>query len=317
MSIPRCISLRRRQYGTRDQLRKAYLLTNVSCALEANNHLGESPIWSVSEQALWWINCEQPPELHRWLPESNAHKIWPMPARIGGFVLKVSGGLLVALAYGVYDFDPDSGVLGLRAKSPLPPHVKLHECHCDRQGRFWVGSYDHHYPADRSAAGGCYFRLDGSVLTPVIEEITVANGLAFSPDGHTMYAANTPSRTVEAYDIDPATGALSNRRTFLALAPGDGHIDGATVDADGGYWLAMVAKGALRRYLPDGTFNREIALPCSNPTKPAFGGADMATLFITSTQLVIDPDAPGANANGGLFAAQTGRRGVPDTPFNG
>ena len=290
-------------------------MTEVTLALDAQNHLGESPMWSARDQTLWWVNCEQPPELHRWHPESGAHDIWPMPQRIGGFVHKAGGGLLLALADGIFDFDMESEALTLRAPSPLPPHVKLHECGCDRQGRFWVGSFDHHFPADRGAAGGAWFRLDGNALTRVIEGVSVSNGLAFSPDGRTLYCANTPSRCVEAFDIDPETGTLSNRRIFLSLAPGDGHIDGATVDTEGGYWLAVVATGTVRRYLPDGTLDRTIALPCSNPTKPAFGGADMKTLFATSTKMVIKADSPGAELNGALFAVQTGFIGINEALF--
>ena len=238
-----------------------------------------------------------------------------MPQRIGGFVHKAGGGLLLALADGIFDFDMESEALTLRAPSPLPPHVKLHECGCDRQGRFWVGSFDHHFPADRDAAGGAWFRLDGNALTRVIEGVSVSNGLAFSPDGRTLYCANTPSRCVEAFDIDPETGTLSNRRIFLSLAPGDGHIDGATVDTEGGYWLAVVATGTVRRYLPDGRLDRTIALPCSNPTKPAFGGADMKTLFATSTKMVIKADSHGAELNGALFAVQTGFIGINEALF--
>lgn len=290
-------------------------MAEVTLALDAQNHLGESPMWSARDQALWWVNCEQPPELHRWHPESGAHDIWPMPQRIGGFVHKAGGGLLLALADGIFDFDLESEALTLRAPSPLPPHVKLHECGCDRQGRLWVGSFDHHFPADRDAAGGAWFRLDGNSLTRVIEGVSVSNGLAFSPDGQTLYCSNTPSRCVEAFDIDPETGTLCNRRIFLSLAPGDSHIDGATVDAEGGYWLAVVATGTVRRYLPDGTLDRTIALPCSNPTKPAFGGADMKTLFATSTKMVIKSDSPGAELNGALFAVQTGFTGIDEALF--
>ena len=290
-------------------------MTEVTLALDAQNHLGESPMWSARDQTLWWVNCEQPPELHRWHPESGAHDIWPMPQRIGGFVHKAGGGLLLALADGIYDFDLESEALTLRAPSPLPPHVKLHECGCDRQGRLWVGSFDHHFPADRGAAGGAWFRLDGNALTPVIDGVSVSNGLAFSPDGKTLYCSNTPSRCVEAFDIVPETGALCNRRIFLSLALGDGHIDGATVDVDGGYWLAVVATGTVRRYLPDGTLDRTIALPCSNPTKPAFGGADMKTLFATSTKMVIKSDSAGAELNGALFAVQAGFIGIDEALF--
>ena len=289
-------------------------MTAVTRVFDADNYLGETPIWSVPEQALWWVNCEQEAELHRWSPETGAHKVWPMPSRIGGFVPKADGGLLVVLADGLYDFA--DGVLTLRVKSTLPPHIKLHECHCDRQGRFWVGAYDHHFPADRNAAGGSFYRLDGAALTPVIGGISVANGLAFSPDGRRMYAASSPSRKVEVFDLVPDTGEISNRRTFLTLTADDkGHIDGATVDAAGGYWLAVVGVGELRRYLPDGTLERTIKLPFSNPTKPAFGGADLKTLFVTSTKMKINPEMPGFDANGGLFGLIPGETGVAEVPL--
>ena len=290
-------------------------MSEVRRVVAADNHIGESPTWSMSEQVLWWINCEQEPAIFRWTPATGELRNWPMPMRIGGLVQKASGGLLVALADGVYDFDPDKGDLTLRARSPLPAHVKLHECRCDRQGRFWTGSFDHRFPADRSAAGGAWFRLDGDTLVPVIEGIAVANGLAFSPDGRTMYVADTPRRVVEAYDLDPAGGSLSNARIFVTLAPGDGHIDGATVDADGGYWLAVVGRSELRRYVPDGALDREIALPFSNPTKPAFGGKELDAMFITSTKLQIAPPQSGSAGNGGLYRVNPGALGIAEALF--
>jgi L-arabinonolactonase len=293
-------------------------MTEVTLAFDADNYLGETPIWSVTDQALWWINCEQQAELHCWNPVSRSHALWPMPQRIGGFVPKAAGGLLVALADGLYDFMPGSGVVTLRVPSPLPASVKLHECHCDRQGRFWIGSYDHAFPADREARGGSWFRLEGDRLTPVIEGISVANGLAFSPDGKTMYAADSPTRKVEAFDLDPKTGALSGRRIFLTLGAGEGFVDGATVDSLGGYWLANVGAGALRRYRPDGTLDRIVPLPFSNPTKPAFGGADLQTLYVTSTKMpmtmtmTMTPTMP----NGGIYAFRPGETGVAEVPFS-
>lgn len=292
-------------------------MTQVRVAFEAGNFLGETPIWSAEDQALWWVNCEHPPELHRWEPATGTHRKWPMPQRIGGFVPKASGGLLIALADGLYDFAIDSGELTFRVPSPFTDRAKLHECHCDRQGRFWVGGYDHDFPANRNASGAAICRLDGDRLTPVIEGIGVANGLAFSPDGRTMYVSDSPKRRVDAYDLDPATGAISGRRTFVALEEGEGFVDGATVDAKGGYWLANVAAGALRRYRPDGTLDRIVPLPFSNPTKPAFGGPGLATLYVTSTQMempaFMEPSAP----NGPVYALEPGEAGVPEVPFAG
>ena len=282
----------------------------ISRVLDADNYLGEAPIWSVAEQALYWINCEQPPALHRWKPETGVRDVWPMPARVGGVVLKRDAGVVVVLADGIYEFNPADGTLSLRCRSPLPQHVKLHECQCDRQGRLWVGSYDHQFsPSRRDAKGAAFFRWDKTGLTPLIPGISVANALAFSPDGHTLYAADAPTRRVEAFDLDVATGNLSNRRPFIHLGEDQGFPDGATVDAEGGYWLAAVGAGALRRYEPDGTLDRVVSLPFSNPTKPAFGGPGLDILFVTSTKLKIGAGDP---RNGGLFALRPGERGLPE-----
>ncbi len=290
------------------------MTSDVQCVFEADNHLGETPVWSAEEQALYWVNCEQPPELHRWNPKTGAHDVWAMPKRVGGFVLGKDGRNVVVLADGLYDFNPADGSIKLRIASPLPEHVKLHESAVDRQGRFWIGAYDHHFtPTKRDVHGGAFSRLDGDKLTPVIPGIAVANGLAFSPDGRTMYAADAPTRHVEAFTLDPATGAVSDRRTFVKLVDGEGYVDGACVDAEGAYWLAAVGASALRRYRPDGTLDRVVDLPFSNPTKPAFGGPDLDVLYVTSTKMAIGPtDTPQARRNGGLFAFKPGVRGLPE-----
>lgn len=292
-------------------------MTEIRIAFDANNHLGETPLWSVAEQALWWVNCEHESELHRWHPASGEHGVWPMPRRIGGFVFKASGGLLVALADGLYDFDSASGDLSRRARSPFPAHVHLHECACDRQGRFWIGGYDTRYVGGKRSADAAWCRLDGDRLTPVVTGIHVANGLAFSPDGRTMYAVTSPTRLVEAFELDPATGELTNRRPFVTLGENEGFADGATVDAAGGYWFANVAAGALRRYRPDGTLDRIVPLPFSNPTKLAFGGPDLATLYVTSTKIAMPPVTPPSVENGSVFALEPGDRGLPEVFFAG
>lgn len=290
-------------------------MTDVTIAFDAGNHLGETPVWSAREQALWWVNCEEPPELHRWHPASGAHRVWPMPKRIGGFVFKASGGLLVALNDGIYDFAPESGELTLRAPSPFGPHVNLHECTTDRQGRFWIGGYDTRYPADRSAMDAGYCRLDGGTLVIAAGGVHVSNGLAFSPDGRTMYGTSSPTSRVDAFDLDPATGELSNRREFLTLGPGEGFADGACVDTQGGYWLANVGAAALRRYRSDGTLDRIVALPFAFPTKPAFGGPDLRTLYITSGQNAAPALAEAAIPGGAVFALDPGEAGLADVPF--
>ena len=132
-----------------------------------------------------------------------------------------------------------------------------------------------------------------------------------------MYAADSPTRRVDAFDLDPASGALSNRRTFIQLNDGEGFVDGATVDSQGGYWLANVGAGALRRYLPDGTLDRIIELPFSNPTKPVFGGADLKTLYVTSTQMAMQATREPTAPDGGIYALRPGETGLAETLFAG
>ncbi len=287
--------------------------STASCALQADDYLGETPVWSQREQALYWVNCEQPPAVQRWHPASGERQRWEMPARVGGIALKPDSTLLVVLSHGIYDFDPADGTLQMRLASPLPEHISLHETLVDRQGRLWVGAYDHHFtPQNRDAGGGFIFRLDGDVLTPLVSGINVANGLAVSPDGRTLYLSDSPTRTVMAYDLDPASGDISTPREFLRLGDGEGFVDGATVDAEGGYWLAAVGAGAMRRYLPDGRLDRVVPIPVSNPTKATFGGPDLGTLYVTTTRLKIGPDA---EANGAIYALQPGIAGLPEPEF--
>lgn len=286
-------------------------------AVDARNHTGETPVWSVEEQALYWIDCHGPPRIQRWDPATGQVSQWEMPERCGGIVLKRGGGAFVTLASGLYDLDFAGGELTKRVASPLPDHVALHECALDPTGRFWVGAIDSRVGPDNMHPGGAkLFRLDGDRLTPVIDGISCANGLAFSPDGRTLYISDSTTQRCDRYDLDPATGEISNRRTFFTLGPADGFADGAAVDSEGGYWATLVYVGRLRRYLPDGTLDLEIALPFDNPTKPVFGGSDLRTVFVTSTSDTLG--SPAANPlDGGVFAFEAEVAGRPDPLFAG
>jgi sugar lactone lactonase YvrE len=279
---------------------------------DLNNTVGETPVWSVAEQALTWINCEEDPEILRWDAATGAVRRWPMPERVGGFVFKENGGALVVLADGLHDFDFATGKLTPRVASPLAPPVALHECACDPSGRFWVGAIDKRVGPDNPFPGGAkVFRLEGEELVPMIEGYSCANGLAFSPNGRELYTSDSTTQRCDRYALDPDTGAISNRETFVQLDTG--FADGAAVDAEGGYWVALVYAGKLRRYLPDGTLDIEVTLPFANPTKVAFGGKDMRTVFITSTA-----QSPSGEVNpldGGLFAFEADIGGRPDPMF--
>jgi len=158
---------------------------------------------------------------------------------------------------------------------------------------------------------------DGTAVT-VRSGIGVANGLAFAPDGRTMYFADTHRDTVWSYDFDIATGAATNERVFLDFGPLPGRPDGACIDEGGCYWIACVYGSMVLRVTPAGSIDRRIVVPVTKPTMPAFGGLDLSTLFITSIggggSHAIDPAQPDA---GGLFAIDVGVRGLPEPRFAG
>jgi len=279
--------------------------------------LGETPVWSAREQALYWINVEPTPQIQRWASASGEVKSWVMPKRIGGIALKPDGGALVVLADGVYDFDFATGEVNLRAKSPLPHPIALHECVCDPTGRFWTGSINEGVGAGNPFPGGAgLFRLEGSELIQAFGDVSCANGLAFSPDGRTLYFSDSTTQRCDRYALDPVTGELGPRETLFQLGEGEGFVDGATVDAAGGYWAALVYVGKLRRYLPDGTPDVEIALPFANPTKLAFGGPELRTIFVTTIKHGLGGEQPTA-LDGGLFAIETDFVGRLDPEFEG
>jgi L-arabinonolactonase len=280
------------------------------------DHVGETPIWSNARNGLYWVNCEAPPQLQFWDAASGDCKVWPVPQRLGGFVLERGGGAFLALADGLYDLDLDNGALSKRVACNLT-HASLHECRCDRNGRVWVGSIDRRVgPDNLQPAGGTFFRLQGDRLIPVMSGISCSNGLAFSPDGKTLYHTDSPTRTVFSWTVDPLSGDLSNKREFARLEANDGFCDGATVDAEGGYWMALVFGGKIRRYLPDGTPDIEIPLPFASPSNVAFGGPDYATLYITTTKLSIGAPLRGEQMLGGLYSVECGYRGLPEPLFS-
>jgi L-arabinonolactonase len=288
------------------------LSPDLITVVHRHNHVGETPVWSDTAGGLYWANCEDPAELQFWDASSGVCRTWPLPQRLGGYVLKRSGGALLALADGLYDMDLRTGALSKRISSELQ-HAALHECRCDPSGRFWVGSIDRRVgPGNLHPRGGSFFRLDGQRLVPVLNGISCSNGLAFSPDGTTLYHTDAPTSTVFAWTLDPATGELSNQREFVRLGPGEGFCDGATVDAEGGYWMALVFGGKIRRYRPDGSLDLEIRLPFANPTNVAFGGPARSTLYITTTRLSMGAPLEGEQMHGGLYCFASDYRGMPE-----
>lgn len=197
---------------------------------------------------------------------------------------------------GLWRFDTASGQRSLVAPPPYDPaRQRFNDGKPDALGRFWVGTLD-----DARLPHAALYRLDRDRrLDRMADGITTSNGLAFGLDGRTLYWADTKAHQVMALDLDPVAGTLSRRRVFHAFAPraeGEplatygGRPDGAAVDSEGAYWVAMFEGQRLVRLAPDGRVLGELGLPVRCPTMPCFGGPDLRTLYITTARQNRPPD---------------------------
>ncbi len=287
----------------------------IEVVLDAGATIGESPTWSATEAALYWIDVKKP-ALYRYHPESSVQRDWPLPSDIGAFALDDDlSGAVVALRTGIYGLDFASGGLTLLALPPFDPdYHRFNEGACDATGRFWVGvMFDPLQPdacVPIAASLHSFTRAGGLKTEPDAAELH--NGMAWSADGRRFLLSHSQGGAIWSFDFEPVTGRISRRRTFAAVRKADGIPDGAAVDTDGGYWCALHGAGRLRRFNEDGSFDRDIVLPVSQPTMCAFAGPDLATLYITSAaDKLTDAQRRAEPHAGALLRLRPGRIGVP------
>lgn len=285
------------------------------CVLDVRASLGECPVWSIDEQVLYWIDINAP-SLNRFDPQTRVNTAWPMPSSIGSFALREQGGFVVALRDGIWLVDR-AGALGNRmAEAPYDPsHHRFNDGRADRAGRFWAGTMNE----QRDAASGALYCLDRYfALVRMFDGITISNGLAWSPDGRTMYHADTPTRTVNAYAFDMTGGTLGGKRTFAHFDGADERPDGAAVDSEGCYWSAFYRGGRVVRLSPRGERLAEYAITAMCPTMCAFGGPDLSTLYVTSARQRREPEElVRLPQSGGIFSMPVDVPGLPEPKFAG
>ncbi|HUN93247.1 MAG TPA: SMP-30/gluconolactonase/LRE family protein [Burkholderiaceae bacterium] len=242
--------------------------------------LGESPVWSERESILYWADIVAA-TVHGLDPADGSRRRWQLPAAVGSLGLREQGGLVLALRSGFHLFDTTTGALTFLANPEADvPTNRLNDGKVSPEGRFWAGSMDDR--PQREPTGHLY-RLDADHrCTRMASGIRVSNGLAWSPDGRTMFHADSRAPAIYCYDYDPDSGALRNRRLFADAQPESGRPDGGAVDADGCYWSCGIGAGRINRYAPGGELIAYVELPVTHPTMPCFGGPGLRTLYCTS-----------------------------------
>lgn len=283
---------------------------------DGGDTLGEGITWCERAQALYWTDITRA-VLHRLQPASGRLDRWPMPERLASFALCAADGwLLLALASRLALFClADGRIEPLHAVEPELP-TRCNDGACDRQGRFVFGTLHEPAHGDRRAIGS-FWRLDRELRLErlALPRVAIANSIAFSPDGGTMYFCDSPSRQIHCCDYGDTPGAP---RLFVDLGEADGEPDGSCVDAEGSLWNAQWGLGRVVRYAADGSVRQMLPLPARQPTRPCFGSAAHDTLYVCSAREGLSATALAAEPHAGaVFHARPGARGLPEPRFAG
>lgn len=280
---------------------------------DCRNTHGEGVIWNPADGRVWWTDIHgQALWWHD--PDSGNSGHHALPDRLCAFAPRAVGGWIMAFATGVALWDAYlRHQVWLCDFEPANPETRLNDGRTDRQGRFIVGGMNEGSGAKDSSV--IRIAADGTVET-LLTGISCANSTCFSADGRRMFFADTPDRQILSYPYDDA--GLGKPTVLADMRSEPGLPDGSCVDAEGGVWNAEWVGGQVIRVAPDGSITYRIPLPVPKATCCAFGGPDLATLFITTSRLLSTPEeVAAAPLSGSLFAIRPGLCGVLDAPFAG
>lgn len=275
-------------------------------AVRERAELGEGPTWDPAAGRLIWVDILSS-RIHTYDPSNGRRTVMATEQHVGAAKPRAGGGLVVNLRDGVGLYDGE-GAFSWLARDPVPGR-RGNDAAVAPDGALWAGTMRY----DEREAGGSLSRIgpDGGVAV-VREAVTVSNGTGWSPDGRLMYYIDSPTRRIDVFDVEGEH--IRGRRPFAVVEPGAGWPDGLTVDAEGCVWTALWDGAAVRRYTPDGRLDLVVELPVRRPTACAFGGPDLADLYISSARTGLVAPHP---LSGSLLVLADAGRGVAGVPFAG
>jgi sugar lactone lactonase YvrE len=278
--------------------------------------LGESPVYDDRRQALWYCDIVRRLVICHSL-EDGATRSFSFDSEVGSIGLAQSGRVVVALRHEVGLFDPDGG--DFRRLALVEPEkaadTRTNDGKVGADGAFWLGTMDDREGVAKGPIAALY-RVTANGAEKKVDGIIVSNGLAFSPDGRTMFHSDSRGKWIDRWAFDPATGAISGRHRLADLDDQTGRPDGGATDAEGCYWSAGVSAARLNRFSPDGRLIASYPVPVGAPTMPCFGGPDLKTLFVTSLRTGRAPELLAKYPlTGTLIAARVDVAGSPVTRF--
>ncbi|WP_439883256.1 SMP-30/gluconolactonase/LRE family protein [Pontibacter sp. MBLB2868] len=283
--------------------------------LSVHARLGEGALWHPIQKVLYWVDIEGK-QLHIYDPVTGKDRALDVGQRIGTVVPLEGGGALVALQDGIYEIDTETGDLKFILNPIQESDIRFNDGKCDPAGRFWVGTMA--LDTRKGAAKLYRLNLDGSI-EEVLKNLTISNGIIWSPDKCTMYFTDTPTHEIRAYEYNDETGGISHGKVVISIPQEEGIPDGMTIDADGNLWVALHGAGAVGKYDPvTGKLLQKVEVPACNVTSCAFGGDKLDILYITSAKEWLSEEKQKAYPlSGNLFSVKPGVRGIPANFYKG
>ena len=284
---------------------------NVELLYDKKALLGEGPIWDARAQTLYWIDILNK-RIYR-----EGDIFLELDGFIGCIAPRANGGLILTTRFGFASLEADSIELkSLASLENEPSNNRFNDGKCDPRGRFLAGTMD----MGESEPTGSLYSFDGKSITRLLGNVTISNGLTWSPDHKTFYYIDTPIRKVMAYDYDLESGAIANPRVAVDIPDLSlGWPDGMTSDAQGNLWIAMWGGAQVTKWDPNtGKLLERIPVPAKNISSCIFGGKDCNELYLTSARKGLD-EATLAEypLTGGVFRIETNVEGMPTFEFAG
>jgi sugar lactone lactonase YvrE len=276
--------------------------------------LGEGPLWDDWRERLLFVDIMRG-HVHEFDPVTKSDRVLEVAEPVGAVALTMKGDWLIATKTGFWRLDPESGRKSIiAAVEDDQLNNRMNDGYVDRRGRFWAGTM-----GMGVRERGSLYRLDpDGTVTKMLTHVSTSNGIDWSPDDRLMYYVDTPTRQIDCFDFDDASGTIRNRRPFVTFPTGTGRPDGLVVDADGHVWVALWNGGAVQQYAPDGRLETDIRFPVTLTTKCAFAGPDRRDVYVTSAWIDLTAEERVSQPMaGGIFRLRPGPAGQPSRRFAG
>lgn len=276
--------------------------------IDSKSTLGEGPSWDEKEKLLYWVDILQK-KINQFNPVSNENKEVLLDKLVGAIAPKQDGGVVLALQDGLYSYNFLTEILKeIHKPEEHLQNNRFNDGKCDPAGRFWAGTMD----IDAKEGAGSLYMLDKQHnISKKLDNLSISNGIAWSPDYRFMYFIDTPTKQVVRYDFDNTSGTISNPKAVITFSEENGHPDGMTIDQEGMLWVAQWGGYGVSRWDPTKSKLIDfIKVPAANVTSCVFGGDNLSDLYITTARIgTSEEDLEKYPNAGGLFKLKTNIKG--------